>query len=195
MNSIDFFRSHLNSLVSLEPLEWEMLNTFLSVAEYGEKEILDREGGESENLYFLISGAIRTFRTINGKDYTYNLYSSPRFIANIKSLICKSPSMHSIQSLSKSIVIVLRFIDAQKLYDILPKYERIGRLLTESVLLQEVSRIDELTCYEPYERFLRIQKTNPELMTLVPQKYIASYLGISPESLSRMKAKMVEIDA
>lgn len=189
MDALNIFRNYLNTLVTLEPLEWEMLCSFLSVEYYKEKDLLDIEGGDAGNLYFLLDGAVRVFRNVNGKECTYNLYSTPRFIANIRSLINNSLAMHSIQVLAKSTIIVLRFKDAKKLYDILPKYDRIGRILTEMVLLQEVERIDNLTCYEPYERFQRLMADNSQLMTLVPQKYIASYLGISPESLSRMKNK------
>lgn len=190
MNPIEIFKNYLNSLIEIEPLEWEMLSSFLSVETYKEKQFLDLQGEEVQNLYFLLDGVVRVFRLRDNKEYTYNLYSNPRFIANIGSLIKGTPAQHSIQALCNTTILKIRFVDAHKLYEILPKYERIGRLFTEAVLLQEVERIDELTCYEPFERFQNLLATTPELMERIPQKYVASYLGISPESLSRMKAKL-----
>jgi len=185
------FQKQLNKLIELDALEWEMLSKFLEEEEYKEKEFLDIEGEAAEKMYFLCSGALRVFKKVKNKDCTYNLYVTPRFVANIGSLIQNTKALHSIQALTKSTVVALKYKDAQKLYDVFPKYDRIGRLLTESVLLQEVQRIDELTCFEPFERYQRLIDESPNILQTLPQKYIASYLGISPESLSRMKAKLI----
>lgn len=190
-NSLQIFSNALNNLIKLDKLEWEILAGFIELEEYREKEFLDIESKPTDKLYFLTSGALRVFRKIKNKECTYNLYITPRFVANFEALLTDKPAMHSIQALSDTTVVTLKYKDAQKLYDVFPKFDRIGRLLTESVLLQEVKRIDDITCFEPFERYQKLLHESPELIQKLPQKYIASYLGISPESLSRMKAKLI----
>lgn len=192
MNSFDIFKEYIEKIVAIEPLEWEMLCNFITTAEYKEKELIDVQGETADNLYFMVSGAIRMSRKRDGKEYTCNLYTTPRFVANLNSMINDVPADHTLQALIPTKVVVLKFKDASKLYSILPKYEHIARVFLEQILLQEVERINELTCFEPFERFQNLLTNSPELMDLVPQKYIASYLGISPESLSRMKAKVFQ---
>ena len=190
MNTLDIFKKYIEKITPIEPLEWEMLCNFITTAEYKDKALLDVQGEPTDNLYFMVSGAVRMYRKRDGREYTSNLFTTPRFVANLNSMINDEPADHTLQSLIPTKVAILKFKDASKLYGILPKYEHIARVFLEQILLQEVERISELTCYEPFERFQNLLANSPELMDLVPQKYIASYLGISPESLSRMKAKI-----
>lgn len=190
MNTLEIFKAYIEKIVQIEPLEWEMLCNFISTAEFKDKELIDVQGEPADNLYFMVSGAIRMSRKRDGREYTCNLYTTPRFVANLNSMINDVVADHTLQALIPTKVVILKFKDASKLYGILPKYEHIARVFLEQILLQEVERINELTCYEPFERFQNLLSHSPELMDLVPQKYIASYLGISPESLSRMKAKI-----
>ncbi len=192
MTTLDIFKEHLEKIIQIEPLEWEMLCNFITTAEYKDKELIDVQGEPADNLYFLIEGAIRMYRKRDGREYTCNLYTTPRFVANLNSMILDELADHTLQALTPTKVAVLKFKDASKLYGILPKYEHIARVFLERILLQEVERINELTCFEPFERFQNLLANSPELMDLVPQKFIASYLGISPESLSRMKAKIAQ---
>lgn len=191
MEPLDILKKELEKMVELDSIEWEMISKYISVRNLKEKEILDKEGQEAENLYFLTSGILRSFRVRKGKEYTHDLYVKPRFVANITGLVNKVPAMHTIQALVDSTVIVLNHKKAQKLYDVFPKYDRIGRMLTESVLMHEIARIDMLACYEPLERYVKVIEESPDLLQRISQKYIASYLGVSPESLSRMKAKLM----
>ncbi len=190
MNVLDIFREQLEKIVTLEPIEWEMLSNFITTAEYRDKEIIEKQGDATENLYFMAKGVIRMSRVRDGREYTCNLYTKPRFISNLNSMLSDEPADQTMQAMTQTQVIILKYKDASKLYGILPKYEHIARVFLEQILLQEVARIQELTCFEPFERFQNLLDQSPELMDLIPQKYVASFLGISPESLSRMKAKI-----
>lgn len=190
MDTQSTFKLHLEKIVPIEPNEWEAVCNFTSAAEYRSKAIIERQGDTTGNIYFMTSGIVRTFRVREGREYTCNLYSTPRFIANLNALILNQPADLTIQAMAPTKIVAIKYKDANDLCDTLHKYEHVARIFLEQIIMQEVSRVKELTCFQPYERFQNLMNDTPELMNLIPQKYIASYLGISPESLSRMKAKI-----
>ena len=143
-------------------------------------------------MFFVLKGLLRTYTiTSHCEEITLVFALKGMEAASPPSLFEGKPSIAFIQALEPSLVVVL---DARKFEEMAIKHPRLVRLQNQSlkrgiVLLSE--RIEFYTIFSPEERFLYIQKNLPELIQRVPQKHLASYIGITTVSLSRMKARIV----
>ncbi|MEM0995359.1 MAG: hypothetical protein AAGI49_20165 [Bacteroidota bacterium] len=104
----------------------------------------------------------------------------------------KKPSDQYIQALEKTTVAVLSREATYELYDLIPKFERFGRLMAENAFIGLRRRTETLTHLSAEERYLNLVNNRPKVIQRVPQHYIASYLGIKPQSLSRIRKRIFE---
>ncbi|HMO37757.1 MAG TPA: Crp/Fnr family transcriptional regulator [Saprospiraceae bacterium] len=141
-------------------------------------------------MYFVLAGALRIYcvnaqgeETCLGFSYTHSLAGS------YPSLITGEPSVFYVQALSPCTLLGMLWEDFVRIAETMPNLERCRRILAEQTLLGRMEREIELFTLTPAERYERVLKRSPQLFQLVPQKYIASYLGMTPETLSRIRRK------
>lgn len=150
------------------------------------KRLLD-EGTVSQWIYFVLNGALRAWTDRDGEDITVQFFFEGQAVS---SFMGQEPSMFSIESIEPSTVIGIRIDDFRQLLDTMPEYKDmmleiiIGRLRYYSSLF--ISRIK----FSPEQRYIELCQHNPELLQRVAQHYIASYLGITPVSLSRIRNRL-----
>ncbi len=151
--------------------------------------ILLREGEISRNIFFIQKGCIRAWFNKDGKDITIQFFFENQGVSSIESFMNKTPSLYSIESIEPSDLLVLSKTNFETLINELPRFKEgfynfvLQRMTHYGRLF--LSRIKD----SPRERYLDLVKNNPHILERVPQHYIASYLGITSVSLSRIKNK------
>ncbi|AQX11018.1 Crp/Fnr family transcriptional regulator [Elizabethkingia meningoseptica] len=152
-----------------------------------------KEGELCEYLGFLKSGLMRTFyNNENGADINFNFHFNHHFFTDYESILKGVKSKMNIKALEDSEILLLHKDDLQKLYQKEAYWQEFGRKMTEVIYLSAKKRIEELLYYSPEKRYSNLLTENPQIFQLVAQKHIASYLGIKPQSLSRIRNRTLK---
>lgn len=159
-----------------------------SIERFPAKTFLSRQGEVSQSIFFILSGTTRSLIIdSNGEEHTIHFSMENQFIADYTSFMLKIPAMNSIQAVSKTQVVVMPRASIEWGYSNMKQGEKLGRLIAEYYFIYFDNRLKNQYIYSPAERYENISKVFPDIHNRVPQHMIASYLGISPVHLSRLK--------
>lgn len=164
------------------------MNTFQSIKK---GEILLREGQNSNEIYFVLKGCIRTYYMIDGVEKTTAFYTEMEGLTP-HCVISKAPSEYYISCIEDSVITVSNPEMEVEIFSKFPKFESLCRVLSEELLVKQQINFDEFKTSSPEQRYLNLLQARPDLVQRVPQHQLASYLGIAPESLSRLRARIIE---
>ncbi|MEJ8819732.1 Crp/Fnr family transcriptional regulator [Lacibacter sp. H407] len=153
--------------------------------------VLLKEGQYSNESYFVLKGCIRSYYIIDGEEKTTAFYTemdalTPHFV------ISKAPSDYYISCVEDSIITVSNADMEADINSKFPKFEIICRKFSEELLARQQINFDEFKTSSPEQRYLNLLQKRPDLVQRVPQHQLASYLGIKPQSLSRLRARLLE---
>lgn len=144
-------------------------------------------GHTCKTIYFINKGVARIYYFKDGTDITECFAFENNIIARVESLFTGKPSRKAIQILEDSEVVAINSTQLFKLYDKYPEIERLFRLIFESAYVDTVNRIESIQFHSAEERYNSLIKEEPNVLKRVPLKYVASYLGITQVSLSRIR--------
>jgi CRP/FNR family transcriptional regulator, anaerobic regulatory protein len=178
--------------ISLIPEEQANFLSKTTVENIKAKTILLNAGEVCKNSYFVNSGVLRSFNiNDNIVEHVLSFACSGWWISDMYSLLSQKPGNLFIQVLEDAEIVVLSKKNQEILYQEIPKLERFFRILTENSLVANQERLMDNLSLTAEERFEKFCKKHPDLIQKVPQKQIASYLGVTPEFFSKMKSKML----
>lgn len=167
---------------------FEKIKSISSVISLKKKAELQAAGKTCKTIYFLKSGLARIYYLKDGIDITDSFKLENNMIVRVESLFHNQPSKKAIEVLEDSEIIA---IDAQKLFDLYDdshEIERLFRKIFEHSHVETINRIESLQFHSAEERYKNLITVHPEIIQRVPLKYIASFLGITQVSLSRIRA-------
>lgn len=153
--------------------------------------ILLKEGQKSKESYFVLKGCIRTYYVLDGEEKTTAFYTEMDALTPT-CVITKTPSEYYISCNEDSILLVSNSDMEQEINSKFPKFEIMCRLLSEELLAKQRIDFDTFKTSSPEQRYLNLLQSRPDLIQRVPQHQLASYLGIKPQSLSRLRARIIE---
>lgn len=179
-------------IINLDNEEVEHFISKLQVKQFGKKEMVLQEGNICKHAYFINKGCLRYFYNIDGQENTGQFFFENSWYADYESYLSGKPSNQNIETLEKSVIILLAKSDLEQLFIDIPKFEKFGRIMAENAFLGLRNRNEMLTNQSAEERYLNLMKERPKVFERVPQHYIASYLGIKPPSLSRIRKRIVD---
>lgn len=182
------FISKYISLTEDEKNAIRSLNLFRSVKK---GTILLKEGQRSQESYFVLNGCIRVYYVIDGEEKTTAFYTEMEALTP-PCVITKMPSEYVVSSLEDSILLVSNSDMEEEVNHKFPKFELMCRMLSEELLAKERIDFHEFKTSSPEQRYLNLLQKRPDLIQRVPQHQLASYLGIKPQSLSRLRARILE---
>lgn len=171
----------------LSDADKQAINAICSIKQVGKQEIIESVGSTSRTIYFLKTGIARIFYYKAGTDVTEFFALSGNLFARVQSLLTGKASSKAIQMLEAGELIAINATKFFQLFDTFPTIERLFRLILEASYLESVERIESIQFNSAKERYATLLK-EMEIVQKVPLKYIASYLGITQVSLSRIRA-------
>lgn len=188
MDTTRLFRDYLSKFVELTDAEFEQqLMPVIKVRRFGKKELLTK-AGEVENYFnFITSGLIRKYYQKGHHEINTQISTEGHIIHCQESYHSRQPSEYSVETIEPSTIVSITYNDLESVFAASKKMEHLGRLvITHTMVLKDRWQI-QLVKMTPRERFLHFVTKNPALMQRVPQKFLASYLNIKPETFSRFK--------
>jgi len=153
------------------------------------KQVLIREGQYSDKMFYVVDGALRAYYLKNGNDVTDWFAFENEFICSIQGFFTGVPSPHFIEAISKSTLLEISQTDILFLSEKYREFERMGNFLTTQTMLQLQQRVVSLQFQTAQEKYLNLLQEKPDIELRVPLIHIASYLGITIETLSRIRAR------
>lgn len=182
----------LNFIVTLESNEIEFLKSAFKEFHLKKGDFFLKAGDLNNKLGFIQKGLIRYFVYKNEEESTLEFSKAGEFIAEYQSLVQKSKSIQSIQAIEDTTLLIMSGDDLQNLYTGFKNGDRIGRLVIEHRFNVLVNQLISIYMHNPDQRYLHFIKTYPELIQRVPQYHIASYVGVKPQSLSRIRKRFTQ---
>ena len=168
----------------------EALAKALTPVEISKNSFLIQEGTVCNYLYFLEQGCLRGYYNLDGKEITYWFGFENNFITSFYSFISRKPSVENIQVLEDSTLWGIRFEDLNRLFDFYNDIERLVRIINEQYYIKLEERFMAMQFKTARERYGQLMETAPHILQRISLGQIASYLGISQETLSRIRSHM-----
>jgi len=147
------------------------------------------EGKVCDHLHFIEEGCLRGFYNHDGKEISYWFAFENDFITSFYSFITRRPCIENIQAIENCTIWTLSYQDLQSLYNNHPELERLGRLMNERYYMRLEERFVRNHFKEARERYENLIVHSPHIIQRIPLGYVASYLGITQETLSRIRGK------
>lgn len=182
----------LSNQIQLSDTEWHIFKDLLSEQTYSAKTTLLNAGKTATELYFVIQGLVRIYHLEDGREISTYFACDNQFISPFASLITQSPSFQYVETVEPTSLYSIPYRRLTELYQTSSSFEKLGRILAEQNYLCMVERMFILQTKTAKEKYLDFIENNPaKIVQRTPQHQIASFLGIAPESLSRIRKELV----
>ena len=173
--------------------EASTINEHIPIVEYEKGTVLLREGQVATECYFNLKGCVREYYlSSSGDEKTTQFFIEEDAIAPLTSYNNKTPADHYLECVEDCTLAVLNYDKEQALYKLVPKFETLCRVSMEDDFGKHQKKLAKFITSSPLERYVDLMETRPELLNRVPQYHLASYLGVTPESLSRIRKRVAE---
>ncbi|WP_194972673.1 Crp/Fnr family transcriptional regulator [Aquiflexum lacus] len=187
---MSLLKNSLKSLVNFDPETLDLIVSKFSKVQLAKSSVFAKKGEFSKQIGFVESGVLRAYFSMNnGEQYNKTFFTHGSFVGAYSSLVTGQSNLIDIDCLTDCTVWIASFESIQSLYDQYPLVERLARILAERFFVNKEKREIELATLEAKERYTIFQKEHPDLEQLIPQYQIASYLGVTPTQLSRIRSQ------
>ena len=186
-DALERLHQYLSHFVPLSKQEFGQLLPYIEIREFEKKVRVIDAGTVERYLNVIAMGLARKYLPVRNKEITVQLASEGHLIHSELSFHYRIPSGAVIETIEPTVFFSISYDSLQRLYEEYPKAEHIGRLLISDLFIKKDNRYYHQLIKNTRERFLDYVRTHPQMLQRVPQKYIASYLNIKPETFSRLK--------
>jgi len=180
----------ISRYISLNEEETGAIAECIPIKSFSKGTILLKAGEISTDSYFVIKGCVRSYFIINDEERTTAFYIEEDAVASLTSYTKQTPAKHFLSCVEDSTLAVLNYEKEKELYERVPKFESLCRISMEQDFGKQQQELADFITSSPEERYLNLLETRPELLNRVPQYHLASYLGVKPESLSRIRKRV-----
>jgi CRP-like cAMP-binding protein len=189
-DNFDSLKTAIKKIVSPDEEELTAFTNVFSIKKIKKKEVILSEGTICRYIWFINKGLVRDYFHRDGIEVTAGFFKEGEFITNYESFISQKPSKAYIDALEDGELLGISYDSLQYQYSCSKTWERAGRLIAEQLFLVSEQKKDGLLSNSPDLQYLSLVQEQPDIVQRVPQYYIASYLGVSPEHLSRIRKKI-----
>lgn len=153
--------------------------------------VILREGQTCNKCFFVLEGCLRQYQIVNGEEKTTAFFFEGEAAVLYASYLEKRPSKYYLSTIEDAVLTTGTRVAEKELYQEYPKLENLINTLMPSDYIKSQEHIELLTNYNPEERYRTILSTQPKLLSRVPLHLLASYIGVTPESLSRIRKRIL----
>lgn len=189
---MDILKASLSQFLSLSEDEWRTYQTLLKKRIVRKGTFLLQPGEICQATYFINQGLVRLYYIKDGEEKIRQFFFERSFFTDITSFFTQQPAKLYLQALEDTELVVIPRDPLHQLYESSMHFQRMGRLIAEYNVVGVANRMDSLFLYSPEERYLNLIKNRPRVSQRIPQYMIASYLGVTPEGLSRIKRRVAQ---
>ncbi|TYB76272.1 Crp/Fnr family transcriptional regulator [Bizionia myxarmorum] len=185
-------KSYLEQIASISDADWSFFISKLQRREIAKKEVFLKLHDIENHISFIESGVVRLFipKENPEKEITFGFSFKDQFISAYDSFLTQSPSAYELQALTDTTLLSISYDDLQAIYKMTQIGNLIGRLTAERLFLIKSKREQNLLNLNAEERYLKLFQERPELLKIIPLKYISSYIGVTPQALSRIRKRL-----
>jgi CRP-like cAMP-binding protein len=183
-------KKYCSQSVPLSNREINLIDKYFECKALKKKELLLHDNKVCDFIAFIEKGAIRHYHIKDGVEKTCDISFENSWVTDFQSFTFETIGKINLQAMETSSVFIIRKKNLYALYKECSKYETFGRLMAEQVAQRATEIAMSLSSDKPEERFQNLLKNQPDLFQRIPQKYIANFLGVSPESLSRIRKRI-----
>lgn len=190
MNNFDFLTQAFSSIIKLRTGEKELIQSLFEEVTFHKGSLFLRAGDICKNLAFVCKGIFRYYIDQDGEDKTYNFGKEGDFICNYESLIRQVPSPKNIQAIEDAEVLIISHKNLQRFYNEVADGNLFGRMHMERVYVETVRHLISQYTETAEHRYVKFLASYPDLNQRISQYYVASYVGVKPQSLSRIRKRL-----
>jgi CRP-like cAMP-binding protein len=179
--------------IAFSETEWRPFRDLLTRRFLRKGEFLTVEGEVCNHVSFINHGSLRVFIKVKDQEISKHFFFEHEYASDYASFLTRRPGLLNIKALEDAELMELSYEKVQMLYERFPVWQKFGRLIAEHLYIQVAQRSQELLLRTPEEMYIRLIEEQSPIIARIPQHYIASYLGIQPESLSRIRKRIMEV--
>jgi len=172
--------------------ERDAIEEFSKIQEFKKGYTLIREGQNVQNCFYVIKGCLRQYKIIDGEERTVAFFTEDDSILSMTSVHTSYVSKYNVECMEDSTLSMMSAENEREMYRRFPKIANISRISLEEIIKESQDRFAEFMISTPEERYLKLVEKRPDLLLRIPQYHLASFLGIKPESLSRIRKRLAE---
>jgi CRP-like cAMP-binding protein len=186
------FYQYTSAIISFTAAEKQIIESAFTFRQVPKKFKLAEEGKIARELFFINKGLVRLYYTRDGEEITGYIFKEHLFASSYDSFLRQAPSIQTLEALEDCDLLVISKKDLDQLYDTLPKMHILARKVAEQRFINAQQLLSSYILDSPEERYRKFQQQHGDLLLRVPQHIIASFLGITPVSLSRIRKRLME---
>ena len=183
-------RDYFEETLKMTDEDWQIFSSKLTKREFPRKHILLESGNVENHLSFIESGIARFYIPKENNDLTFSFAFANSFLSGYDSFLTRNPSLYNIETLTKTTLWQLTYENLEIIYKETQIGNALGRQASELLFLKKSKRELSLLNDSSEERYQKLFTEQPELIRLIPLKYIASYIGVAPQTLSRIRRQL-----
>jgi CRP-like cAMP-binding protein len=187
---IDKFKFFCAKVISFNEEEWSAMEKCLKVKVIGKNEYFLREGEVCHKMGFITEGYTRLIFLIQGEEVTKDFCFENTFTGSLASFLSHKPAQFSVMAMEETRLIIFEYDALMKLYSDYHCWSNFGRKTVEQFAIRKENREVSFLLHSPEKRYLDLLEQHPHVIQRVPLKLIASFLGMTPETLSRVRNKI-----
>ena len=184
------FVEHFSRITPLSEEESKAITESMVVKTFNKGTLLLKEGQLSLDTYFVMEGCIREFILVDGEEKTTNFFTEDQWVISLNNFNPKARTTHNLQCVEDTTVVVGNEQGAQEMFKEFPRFETISRVVMEVFFAEQKELLTSFLTGTPEQRYLKLLQTRPHLFQRIPQYQLASYIGVKPESLSRIRKRI-----
>lgn len=183
--------NYFSKISKLSEKEEQYLLEGMLIKEFKKGDIIVEEGKRNKDTFFILTGLVREFKLVDGEEKTTNFYSEEQWIVSLSGMDDSVIASNSLICIEDTWIVVGDETKAIELFQKFPRFESISRKIVEQAFIKQQQLMATYITDKPEQRYQNLLKDRPEIIQRVPQYDIASFIGVKPESLSRLKKKLL----
>jgi CRP-like cAMP-binding protein len=181
---------YFSRIMPLSEEEAKAIENSMCIRHYKKGTVLLREGQISTECYFVLEGCVRQYYLVDGEEKTNNFFTEEQWVISLQSFAQQVPANHFFACCEDTVLVVGNEQRENDLYRLFPKFETIARKVIEKILAEQQEIMASYLTDTPEQRYLKLLNTRPDLFQRIPQYQLASFIGVKPESLSRIRKRI-----